>query len=318
LGDKVLKRLITKFFSAIVGVVSLLGLLAFYGMARGQLSDLTSSIFWFGFVGLIIALIYGTAASYFIDWLLKILKVEGDNVKYNTSFILLHVIVGTVIPILGNIVSFFFSVNHLLIEKGRKKEILFYFLCMVLLIVSGVMLDSKLSDSNNMQMIDMTRFFGLFIIGSAVIGFSAYLFIGENLKLKLIIFFLSTCIVFLPSTLNLLEARHDFKTRYKQDPELAKLYEKIKDRYPDLELDLVRSNDNVETLDLTINKSSIGFSSLAIKNLINDIPMREGGFSLQLYEKEEFLYITVDSGRKVVECENSNAEESICGELLKY
>jgi hypothetical protein len=315
MGDKVLNRIVIKGFSAVVGIVALLGLMAFYIMTKGQLVDLTSSIFWFGYVGLIITIIYGITLSLFIEWLLR--KSQRSQVGYNISFILYHVLVGTIIPILGNIVSFFFAAAHLLIQNGKTKEVLFFFVWMVSLIVTGVMLELKLTHNHNMQMIDMTPFLVLLIIGILVIGFSAYLLLSGKWMLKVVIFLMSTCSVFLPSTMNLLEAHEEFKTRYKQDPELAILHDKIKDRYSDLELDLISSNDNVETLDLTIHKTSVGFSISQIEKLINDIPVREAGFSLQLYEEEEFLNITVDLERKVTECEASNTEENICGELLR-
>ncbi|MQR94622.1 hypothetical protein [Fictibacillus phosphorivorans] len=310
-----MNRIVIKGFSAVVGIVALLGLMAFYFMTNGQLADLTSSIFWFGYVGLILTIIYGITVSFFIEWLLK--KSQRSKVGYNISFILYHVLAGTVIPILGNIVSFFFAVAHLLIQNGKTKELLFFFVWMVSLVVTGVMLESKLTQNHNMQMIHMTPFLVLLAIGILVIGFSTYLLLSGKWMLKVAIFLISTCSVFLPSTMNLLEAHEEFNTRYKQDSELAILHDKIKDRYSDLELDLISSNDNVETLDLTIHKHSVGFSVLQIEKLINDIPVREAGFSLQLYEKEEFLNITVDLERKVTECEASNTEENICGELLR-
>ncbi len=304
MGDKVLDRLLIKVYSALVGIVALLGLMAFYRMTNGQLVDLTSSIFWFGYAGLILTMTCGIALSFFVEWLIK--QPERSGVGDSISFIWYHTLVGTIIPILGNIVAFFFAITHLLIEKGKTKEILFFSLWMVSLIVTGIMLESKLTHNYNLV---------LLVIGILVIGFSTLFLLSGNWMLKVLIFLLSTCSVFLPSTMNLLEAHEEFKTRYKHDPELAILHEKIKERYSDLELDLV--NDNVETLDLTIHKISVGFSISQIEKLINDIPVREAGFSLKLFGEEEFLNITVDSERKVTECETSNTEENICGELLR-
>lgn len=132
-------RLFIKMFSAVVGIVALLGVMAFYRMTINEFFELTVSVFWIGFVGLIITMTFGIALSFFVEWLLE--QPERRGVGDNISFIWYHTLAGTVIPILGNIVSFFFAIAHLLIEKGKTKEVLFFFISMVSLIFSGLILD---------------------------------------------------------------------------------------------------------------------------------------------------------------------------------
>lgn len=315
MGDKVLDRLFIKVYSALVGIIGLLGLMAFYSMTKGQLVDLTSSVYWFGYVGLIITMTCGIALSFFVEWLIK--QPERSGIGDNISFIWYHTLAGTVIPILGNIVAFFFSITHLLIEKGKTKEVLFFCIWMVSLIFTGFILQINSTDHFNIQLRDMTPFFVLITIGIVVIGVSAYLFISGHIMLKITIFLISICTVFLPSTLNILQAHEEAHTSDKPYSELDFVHNHLKNRYSNLELDIANSIDSEGSLQLTIHKDTIGFSIPQMEKLIHDTSVSDLAFSILLYEEEkDFLKITVDSARKVTECESSNPKKNICSVLL--
>ncbi|ANC78808.1 hypothetical protein ABE65_019200 [Fictibacillus phosphorivorans] len=305
-------RLLIKVYSALVGIFGLLGLMAFYSMKKGQLVDLTSSIFWYGYVGLIISMTCGIALSFFVEWLIK--QPERSGVGDNITFIWYHTLAGTLIPILGNIVAFFFAVTHLLIENGKTKEVLFFCIWMVSLIFTGFFLQINGTDYFNIQLGDMTPFFVLITIG---VGFSAYLLLSGNVMLRIMIFLISICSIFLPSTLNILQAHEEAHTSDRPYSELEFVHNHLKNRYSNLKLDIASSNDSEKLLHLTIHKNTIGFSIPQMEKLIKDTSVSESEFSLRLYEEEkDFLDITVDSARKVTECESSNPKKNICSVLL--
>ncbi|WP_144697399.1 hypothetical protein [Fictibacillus phosphorivorans] len=305
-------RLFIKVYSALVGIFGLLGIMAIYRITKGQLEELTIILLWFGFQGLIITMTCGIALSFFVEWLIK--QPERSVVGDNISFIWFHTLAGTVIPILGNIVAFFFAITHLLIEKGKTKEVLFFCIWMVSLIFTGFILQINSTDHFNIQLGDLTPIFVLITIG---FGVSAYLFLSGHIMLRITIFLISICTVFLPSTFHILQAHEEAHTSYKPYSELEFVHNHLKNRYSNLKLDIASSINSEESLHLTIHKDTVGFSIPQMEKLIHDTSVSDSEFSIRLYEEErDFLEITVDSARKVTECESSNLKKNICSVLL--
>lgn len=300
-----------KFLSAITGVITFLTLDVLFILTSKHINDLIASVFWFGSVGIVVSFIYGIGVSYFIGWLLK--KIQSkDGVKYQILFITLHFVFGTIIPILGNIVAIFFSIAHLLLEKGKKKQLLFFLLCAVIFITSGIILELQFDFSLNMKFHDMIWFFVLFLVGSFSIGIFNLFFLKQW---RLIVTVVSICLVFLPTFIHILNANEDFQSNYESNLELAKLYDGVEENFPHLELDLMRSFENGYTLDLSIKNHSKEFSVESIKSFIDYLPKRSEGYYLNIYGDIEFLRITIDSYNNVIECEHENTQNSICGKL---
>ncbi|MEA3320952.1 MAG: hypothetical protein U9Q88_13170 [Bacillota bacterium] len=304
-------KLTVKVISAFNSIIIFLTFCVFYIMTGEFISDLVATVFWFGSVGFIITLVFGVPVSFLLEWILNKTKIKRGT-KYNVIFIVLHLLAGTAVPILGNIVSVIFAITHLLLEKGYKNRVLFFLVCAIFFITSGIMLEWKFDESNNMNLDNMIQFLVLFGIGFTAIMLSSFWLFNGKPKRKLIVTALSFCIVFLPCSIHLLNAHQDFKTKYEQEKALAELYDGVEKEFPDLELDLIRSFENGDVLDLTVHKSSTGFSVESIEEFVDFLPKRINGYYVQIYEDQEYLYLTIDSENRLIDCEHVNAKNSVC------
>ncbi|WP_226577237.1 hypothetical protein [Halobacillus litoralis] len=297
--------------SAVGGIVSFLALIVLQIMTDTHVHDVVASVFWLGIVGFALSLSYGIPVSLFTDWMLMKMNIQSRAVCHGL-FILSLVLFGTIIPILGNLVGFLFAITYLLLVNGKYKPVLFINLCALFLITSGIILEVN---SGNMTFTNMTPFFVLYGAGTLVIAVFVFLLFDGTNKRKTMITSLSVLLVFLPSSIHLVYEHHQFETQYQQKPEIAHVYDLLNQTDYGLEVDLIGSFENGDYLDLTIHKHTDGFVSREIERVTELIPERSGGYYLQIYAEEEYLYLTLDSENGLIECEHVSAPESVCEKL---
>ncbi len=287
----------------------------------GNVGEIIAIAFWLGIVGFIITLVYGSIISIFIEWLLKLIKIDHKYLYY-ILFIVLHALGGSIthsiFPFLGNIVALFYAIFYLLLKNNKTKEVLYSLAVLVVFISNGIWLESKFSRSSDLSFSYLWNLYAAILIGAVIIIIVGLKYLKTETWFKFIIMGVSISVVTLPSVFIITTIQKQVHRSFEQDKELYQLYKEIKKEKPEFLFDPVRSFENGYTLDLTIMKKDDQPSSKKVQEFVEWLPKREEGYYLQIYYDEEFLYLTLDSMNNIIECDNPNAAKSMCSKLVEY
>ncbi|MBD7964898.1 hypothetical protein [Fictibacillus norfolkensis] len=313
--------IVTRIISAMASMGVFLVYLISSILKDGNVGEIIAIAFWLGIVGFIITLVYGSIISIFIEWLLKLIKIDHKYLYY-ILFIVLHALGGSIthsiFPLLGNIVALFYAIFYLLLKNNKTKEVLYSLAVLVVFISNGIWLESKFNRSSDLSFGYLWNLYTAILIGAVIIIIVGLKCLKTETWIKSIIMGVSIAVVTLPSVFIITTIQKQVHHSFEQDKELYQLYKEIKKEKPEFLFDPVRSFENGYTLSLAImKKEDTQPSSKKVLEFVEWLPKREEGYYLQIYYEEEFLYLTLDSMNNIIECDNPNAAKSMCSKLAE-